>query len=66
MGLFNLESIIQEYTTPQNIRIVGNVVIELLHRNQELRKEVADMLLYSDEGKDFIKKVAKEIGDMNE
>lgn len=54
---FDLVKFLKENTNNETINTVGDFIVEILRRNQNVRQMLVDVLLYSEEGKEFLDKV---------
>lgn len=54
---FDLVKFLKENTNNETINTVGDFMVEILRRNQNVRQMLVDVLLYSDEGKGFLEKI---------
>lgn len=54
---FDLVKFLNENSNSETISIIGDYIVKLMYNNEHLRQGIVDVLLYSDEGKEFLKKV---------
>ena len=54
---FDLVKFLNENSNSETISIIGDYLVKLMYNNEKVRQGIVDVLLYSEEGKEFLKKV---------
>lgn len=57
---FDLVKFLKENSNSETIGVIGDFIVKILYNNEKVREAIVNVLLYSDEGKYFLKKLSEE------
>lgn len=57
---FDLVKFLEQNSNQETIKVVGDFIVKIIYNNQDVRSAIVASLLYSDEGKEFLKSIGAE------
>lgn len=57
---FDLVKFLNENSNSETISIIGDFLVKIMYNNEKVREAIVAVLLYSDEGKKFMKEIGRD------
>lgn len=57
---FDLVKFLNENSNSETISIIGDFLVKIMYNNEKVREAIVAVLLYSDEGKKFMREIGRD------